>query len=321
METIIVTGGAGFIGSHVVDRLIERGHRVHVVDDLSTGKRANVDPAAILHKIDIRSSKLPALFRRLKPDVIIHLAAQISVRRSSEDPAADAGINIIGGLNVLKAAHAAGARHFVFASSGAAYGRARILPTPEDTPLEPSSPYGIAKAAFERYLLADHELSGMSDSILRFANVYGPRQNSKGEAGVVAIFLKYLCDDVAPVINGDGRQTRDFVYVGDVARMIVLAAERRLHGVFNVSTGVETSINDIFRILRQISGATAEAKYAAAKANEDRRSLLDPRRAAKVGWRPQVSIEEGLRLAYGSVAKTNRSKPRTEQSRRPAFMK
>jgi len=321
MDTYLVTGGAGFIGSHVVELLLEHGHRVHVIDDLSTGKRTNIGPAATLHQIDIRSPRLPALFRRLKPAVVVHLAAQISVRRSSEDPAADADINIIGGLNVLRSAHAAGARHFVFASSGAAYGSARILPTPEDAPLEPSSPYGIAKAAFERYLLADHELSGMSDSILRFANVYGPRQNSKGEAGVVAIFLKYLCDDVAPVINGDGRQTRDFVYVGDVARMIVLAAERRLHGVFNVSTGVETSINDIFRILRRISGSGTEAKHGPAKPNEDRRSLLDPRRAAKVGWRPVVSIEEGLRSAYGSVAKTRRPKPLAEHTRRPAFMK
>ncbi|MFA6604007.1 MAG: NAD-dependent epimerase/dehydratase family protein [Patescibacteria group bacterium] len=321
METFIVTGGAGFIGSHVVDLLVEHGHRVHVIDDLSTGKRANLNPAANLHKIDIRSSKLPALFRRLKPAVVIHLAAQISVRRSSEDPAADADINIIGGLNVLKATHAANARHFVFASSGAAYGSAKTLPTPEDAPLAPSSPYGIAKAAFERYLLADHELSGMSDSILRFANVYGPRQNSKGEAGVVAIFLKYLCDGVSPTINGNGGQSRDFVYVGDIARMVVLAAERRLHGIFNVSTGVETSINDIFRILRQISGSEVEAKHAAAKPNEDRRSVLDPRRAAKVGWRPQVSIEEGLSLAYASVAKTRSPRPSAEHTRRPAFMR
>jgi len=161
------------------------------------------------------------------------------VRRSTDDPLADADINVMGALNVLKAARAGGARHFVFASSAAAYGSAKKLPTPEDSPLEPSSPYGIAKAAFERYLLADHEISGMSVSVLRFANVYGPRQNAAGEAGVVAIFLKHFLAGLPPTVNGDGRQTRDYVYVGDVARMVILAAERRLHGIFTSAPAVK----------------------------------------------------------------------------------
>ncbi len=301
MANVIVTGGAGFIGSHVADRLLALGHRVHAVDDLSTGRRANLDRRVRLHVTDIRSPRLPALFARIKPAAIVHLAAQISVRRSTEDPIADAEINIIGGLNVLRAARAAKAGHIVFASSAAAYGSARKFPTPETEPLEPSSPYGIAKAAFERYLIAGQASGGPTASILRFANVYGPRQNAQGEAGAVAIFLDRLNRGLPVTINGDGRQTRDFVYVGDVARAAAAALAKRAAGVFNVSTGRETSINRIYAELSRITGRPDNPIHGPAKANEDRRSCLDPARAARtLRWKANVGITEGLRLTAAS---------------------
>ncbi len=304
MSTVIVTGGAGFIGSHVTDLLIGRGHQVHVIDDLSTGRRANLDRRAKLHVADIRSPRLPALFGRIRPSAVVHLAAQISVRRSTEDPIADADINIIGALNVLRAARAAGVRHVVFASSAAAYGSAKVLPTPETAPLEPSSPYGIAKAAFERYLIAARAAGGPTASVLRFANVYGPRQNSQGEAGVVAIFIDRLSRGRKVTINGDGRQTRDFVYAGDVARAVVSALEKRVNGVFNISTGIETSINRILAELSRIFGSPAKPVRGPSKPNEDRRSCLDPARAAAaLGWKAATNVADGLRLTVEAAGR------------------
>ena len=303
MATVIVTGGAGFIGSHVVDRLLPDGHDVHVVDDLSTGAKNNVDPRARLHVVDIRSADIGPLFARLKPAVVIHLAAQIDVRRSINEPALDADVNIVGGLNVLAAAAAAGARHFVFASSAATYGPPPRLPLTEDLPLLPSSPYGIAKFAFEHYLRIYRPIRGLTSSVLRFANVYGPRQTAKGEAGAVAIFLSRLLAGQDVRINGDGGQTRDFVYVGDVARAVVLAAAGRFDGTCNVSTGVETSVNDLYARLRALTGSTAEAAHGPAVPNEDRRCSLDPLRAfQELGWRPEIGLDEGLRRTYEAAA-------------------
>jgi len=297
MKTIIVTGGAGFIGSHVVDRLVGRGREVHVIDDLSTGNRRQIDRSAKLHVLDIRSEKIRPLFRRIKPDTVVHLAAQIDVRRSIREPAEDADINIRGGLNVLEACGAAGTRYLVFASSAAVYGPPAVLPLPEDTVLKPSSPYGLAKLAFEHYLRIFSEIYGLKYAALRFANVYGPRQTVKGEAGVVAIFLKRLLSGEPVGVNGDGGQTRDYVFVGDVADMVALAALKGLPGTFNISTGVETSVNDVLRQLRRLTGSGSPVERRPPVPNEDRRCSLDPSKAFEAsGWRAKVKLADGLRL-------------------------
>jgi len=299
MKTIAVTGGAGFIGSHVVDLLVGRGHVVHVIDDLSTGDKANVDKRAKLHVLDIRSKKLAPLLKRIGPSSVVHLAAQIDVRRSIKEPAADADINICGSLNLLAGALAAGNKHFVFASSAAVYGPPVTLPMPEDSPLSPSSPYGIAKLAIEHYLRIFSQIYGTESAILRFANVYGPRQAVKGEAGAVAIFLKNFLAGRPSTINGDGEQTRDFIYVGDVARMVVAAVDKKLAGVFNVSTGVETSVNRIHQLLGRMAASATPSEHGPSVPNEDRRCSLDPGKAAKaVGWRAETPIEDGLRLTH-----------------------
>lgn len=305
-ETIVVTGGAGFIGSHVVDLLVG-GHEVHVIDDLSTGDLANLDPRAKLHQLDIRSAEVAPLLAGIRPAAVVHLAAQIDVRRSIVQPAHDADINLVGGLNVLAAAAAAGVRRFVFASSAAVYGPPAVLPMPEDAVLSPSSPYGIAKFAFEHYLRIYRAISGLSPAILRFANVYGPRQTVKGEAGVVAIFLSKILAGEAVRINGDGGQTRDYVYVGDVARAVAAAVENKFEGTCNVSTGRETSVNEIFEQLSRLAGGGPEPIAGPAVPNEDRRCSLDPARAAaKLGWRAEVDVAEGLRRAYDYAAKAKK---------------
>jgi UDP-glucose 4-epimerase len=305
MGNILVTGGAGFIGSHVVDLLIGRGHAVHVIDDLSTGDKANVDKRAQLHVLDIRSKEIAPLLQKISPDSVVHLAAQIDVRRSIKEPAVDADINICGSLNLLTGALAAGTKHFVFASSAAVYGPPATLPLPEDSSLTPSSPYGIAKLAVEHYLRIFGQIFSIESAILRFANVYGPRQAAKGEAGAVAIFLKNILAGRPSVINGDGEQTRDFIYVGDVARMVAAAVDNKLAGVFNVSTGVETSVNRIHQLLSQAAASSISTEHGPAVPNEDRRCSLDPGRAAKaVGWRAEMSIEEGLRLTQEAFRQT-----------------
>lgn len=298
----LVTGGAGFIGSHAVDLLLSRGHAVHVVDDLSTGDRGFVDRRAKLHVLDIRSPRLAALFRRLRPERVVHLAAHIDLRRSVEAPSMDADINIIGGLNVLESALAAQVPHLTFASSAAVYGAASAFPTREDAALSPVSPYGISKFAFEHYLRFARRLKGLKSASLRFSNVYGPRQTVKGEAGAVAIFANALLDGRTPTINGDGRQTRDFVYVGDVARMIASAASKRLDGAYNVSTGKETSVNRLYRAIADAVGSDAPAVHGPAKAGDDRRVSLDPRRARDdAGWKARVSVDDGIPLTVSWI--------------------
>jgi UDP-glucose 4-epimerase len=302
----LVTGGAGFIGSHVVDALVARGDAVTVVDDLSSGKEGNLAGAlaagAVLHRADIRDAAgLHAIAAEAAPEAIFHLAAQIDVRVSLQDPAHDARTNVEGTINVLEAARAAGTRRVVFSSTGGAiYGETDVLPTPETERALPMAAYGQSKLAAEGYLGLFERLYGLSSMALRFGNVYGPRQDPHGEAGVVAIFCGRLREGRSATIYGDGAQTRDYIYVGDLVGAILAAGDGDATGVVNVGTREETSVLDLVRLLGEIHGPDAPApEFAPARAGEVERSCLDPARAAEVlGWTPRTPIADGLRLTY-----------------------
>jgi UDP-glucose 4-epimerase len=294
---ILVTGGAGFVGSHVVDRYVEAGHEVVVLDDLSSGRLEHVNPRARLHMVDIRSGEVARLFETVRPDVLNHHAAQAAVRRSVEDPVFDAEVNLLGSLNLLVCCRNFGVGRVIYASSGgAAYGDTEIMPTPEDHPVRPTSPYGVSKVTVERYLRCWEALYGIRTVSLRYANVYGPRQSPHGEAGVVAIFTNRLLRGLPAIINGDGLQTRDYVYVSDVADANLRALERSdVTGIFNVGTGVETSVVALFERLGQLVGRPAVAEHGLAKAGEQRRSVLDAALARRAfGWAPRMDLTEGL---------------------------
>ncbi len=294
---VLVTGGAGFIGSHVVDRLLASGHEVLVVDNLSTGRRDFVNPGAKLHVADIRSTKLGEIVEAERPEAAIHMAAQAEVRRSVEDPALDAEVNIQGTLNLLLCCRRAGVSRVVYVSSGGAvYGDTDRLPTPEEHPARPASPYGIGKLIAEHYLACWGPLYGVGGIALRYANVYGPRQNPLGEAGVVAIFCHRILRREPLTINGDGEQTRDYVYVEDVAQATVLALERAdARGAVNVGTGIEISVNALLARLEAVAGMRAAARHGPPKAGEQRRSALDPSAAKRcLGWTPRVTLDKGL---------------------------
>ena len=294
-ETVLVTGGAGFIGSHIVDGLVDLGHQVVVLDDLSSGRRENVNPAARLEVLDIRSEDAAALVCSLRPDAVYHLAAQMDVRRSTEDPAYDASVNILGTLNLLKAAAESGIRQFIFSSTGGAiYGEQDVFPAPEGHPERPVSPYGVSKLAGERYMYYFNVESGLNVTCLRFANVYGERQNPHGEAGVVAIFLKLLFEDKQPVINGDGLQTRDYIHVSDVVRANLAALGLEGFHIFNVGTGIESTVVQLYEGIRAAAGSAIEAMHGPAKPGEQRRSSVD---ATKI--RSELDLPEPIRLEDG----------------------
>jgi UDP-glucose 4-epimerase len=290
----LVTGGAGFIGSHLADALTAAGHEVTILDDLSRGHRSQIPDTARFVEADVTGS-LGAIVAAVKPEVVFHHAAQIDVRRSVSEPLLDTRVNVLGTVNLLQACADAGVRRLVFASSGGAiYGDTEAIPTPEDHPTRAASPYGAAKAAGELYGSLYARLHGLEFVSLRYANVYGPRQDPHGEAGVVAIFADRLLRGQVPTINGDGSQTRDYVYVGDVAAAN-LAAVRAAPGMYNVGTGVETDVNELYCRLAAAMGVTAPATHGPAKPGEQRRSCLDTRlAAAQLGWRPEVSLETGL---------------------------
>lgn len=292
---IVVTGAAGFIGSHVASAFVAAGHEVVGIDDLSTGRRANVPHGVTLHVVDIRDPAAAAVISDARPDVLCHHAAQADVRRSVADPAADADVNVVGSLRLLEACRAAGCRRVLFASTGGAiYGEQDTFPAAEDHAARPVSPYGCAKLAIEVYLTYYAVEHGFRAASLRYANVYGPRQNPHGEAGVVAIFTERLLRGAPATIYGDGEQTRDFVHVDDVARANVLALAHDLVGPYNVGTGIETSINAIFSQLRALTGG-AQATHAPGKPGEQRRSCLDASKLARAtGWSPQVALADGL---------------------------
>ncbi len=288
---VLVTGGAGFIGSHIVDACVDRGWKVSVIDDLSTGNRGNLNRAAAFHEADLRDPAAMRLVGSLRPDVITHQAAQVDLRKSVDDPAADAEINIIASIRLLQAAVTANVKRFVFASSGgAAYGEPLTVPQTEEHPLRPVSPYGCAKVAVEYYMNAFREVQGLRTVALRYANVYGPRQNALGEAGVIAIFADRMARGEAVTINGDGEQTRDFVNVADVVAANLAAIERDITGAFNVGTGIETSINEVYRLLARTMGIGAPPRHGPAKLGEQRRSVLRP----SVLQKKPVEIAEGL---------------------------
>jgi UDP-glucose 4-epimerase len=299
---VLVTGGAGFIGSHITDRLIDRGVEVVVLDDLSTGRRESVNPRARMHQADIGGEAIHELLARERFDCVDHHAAQMNVRRSVDDPVFDARVNILGSLNLLQAAVATGVKKFVFASTGGAiYGEQVTFPADETHQTWPMSPYGVAKLAVEKYLAFYESVYGLPYTALRYANVYGPRQDPHGEAGVVAIFSQRLLHREPAVINGDGEQTRDFIYVDDVVRANVLAVTTDLRGIYNVGSGIETSINALYAHLAMHAGTTLAPQHAPAKAGEQRRSVLDSRKLQAVtDWTPAVSLYEGLRhtVAY-----------------------
>jgi UDP-glucose 4-epimerase len=294
---VLLSGGAGFIGSHIADRLLTQGHEVSIIDNLSTGKRENIPEGARFYERDIRSG-CDDLFEELKPDALCHQAAQMDVRRSVREPDFDADVNVLGMLRLLENCVKHDVKRVVFASTGGAiYGEQSVFPASEDHPHYPVSPYGVSKLAGERYLHYYHVQYGLPYLALRYANVYGPRQDPHGEAGVVAIFCGNLGSGRTSTINGTGEQTRDYVYVGDVAAANVLALEGEApSGAYNVGTGVETSVNELYEILRGISGKDLPPAYGPAKPGEQLRSSVDPTAAGQaLGWRPGTDLAAGLK--------------------------
>jgi UDP-glucose 4-epimerase len=307
MKTL-VTGGAGFIGSNLVDALTARGDEVAVVDDLSTGRRQNLDQAlaqgAELIELDIRDGQaLSDAVERVAPEAIFHLAAQIDVRKSVADPANDSRVNVEGTINVLRAALAHGVKRVINTSTGGAiYGEGQIIPAPEDHPVAPESPYGTSKFCAEQYCALFTRLHGMSTISLRYGNVYGPRQDPLGEAGVIAIFCGKLLDGGRPTIFGDGEQTRDYVFVGDVVDANLRAVDSDATGSFNVGRGVQTSVLDIVNALAAHSSNGFEADHAPARSGEVQHIALDPSRTkAALGWEAQVDLEQGLARTLESL--------------------
>lgn len=295
-KKILVTGGAGFIGSHVVDKLLEKGNKVVVIDNLSTGLKGNLNPQAKLYRIDIGSPGVSRIFEKEKPDVVFHFAAQINVRKSLEDPKEDAKTNILGSLNILDNCRGYKVKKIIFSSTGGAmYGDADIIPTPETYLEKPASPYGIAKLTVEKYLYYYERAFGIPFAVLRFANVYGPRQNSRGEAGVIAIFCDKMLSDNKPVIYDSGKQTRDFIFIDDIVRANLMAFEKNKTGIFNIGTGEETDINTIFKKLKKLNNSNCREIHEVSKLTEPKRSCLDSCKARKeLGWQPEYSLDKGL---------------------------
>ena len=294
---ILVTGGAGFIGSHIADACLKAGYRTHILDNLSSGSTENIPEEAVFHQLDIRSDAIERLWKQEKFSVLIHAAAQMNVRKSVEDPSMDADINILGSLNLMESGCRHGLKQVIFSSTGGAiYGEPQYTPQDEDHPVTPLSPYGITKRSFEHYLNYYALNSGVITTSLRYANVYGPRQNSKGEAGVVAIFCEHLLNGKICTINGDGKQTRDYVYVEDVVQANMKALNARSSAIYNVGTGIETDVTELFMQLREHIDPEATPHYGDAKPGEQRRSVVDTRKiASELGWQQTYDLRKGLK--------------------------
>lgn len=307
---VLVTGGAGFIGSHVAEAYLSRGDAVWVIDDLSSGRRENLPAEVEFIRMGIGDSALDDLFRDVGGfDIVNHHAAQIDVRKSVADPRYDASINVDGFLNVLESSLRHGTKRVVFVSSGGVvYGEPEAMPTPETAPKMPESPYGVTKLAAEYYLHYYYKVHGLDYVVLRYSNVFGPRQDPYGEAGVVAIFSNRLLDGEPLTIFGDGEQTRDYVFVGDVVAANMIASDHPFDGMtgldnraFNVATGTETSVNALARELMAVSGRETEVHYAPARPGELLRSCLDTARLRALGWAPRTSLQEGLRETFAFI--------------------
>lgn len=294
---ILITGGAGFIGSHIADACLKAGYRTHIVDNLSTGSIANVPKDAIFHQLDIRNDAVERLWKQEKFNILIHAAAQMNVRKSVEDPFMDADINILGSLNLLEAGRRNGLQQVIFSSTGGAiYGEPQYTPQDEDHPANPVSPYGITKRSFEHYLHYYTTEFGILNVSLRYANVFGPRQNSKGEAGVVAIFCEQLLKGEQCVINGDGKQTRDYVYVDDVVQANMKALRAKTSEIYNVGTGIETDVNELYKYLKTEVGSDAEPHHGEEMPGEQQRSVVDASKLKKqLGWELEYNLEKGLK--------------------------
>jgi UDP-glucose 4-epimerase len=297
---VLVTGGAGFIGSHLTDALLTRGDEVTVVDDLSSGRAGRLDDRAMLHKLSVTASgPLEAVVSDVRPELICHLAAQIDVRTSVVAPAADAQANVVGTVNVLEAARGTGARVLFCSTGGALYGRDAPIPSLEDVLPLPESPYGVAKHCAEQYVGLYNRLHGTAHTVLRFANVYGPRQDPAGESGVVPIFCSQVLAGERPTIYGDGSQTRDYVYVGDAVAAFLSAADRGMPGTWNIGTGREVSVLDLARVIGRVAGRQVDPLFAPARPGELLRSALAVERAARdLGWRPETSMDAGVGAVY-----------------------
>ena len=292
---VLVTGGAGFIGSHIVDALIERGDEVVVVDNLSTGSTENVNPKARFYNLSITDPALAEVFAAETPDMVSHHAAQVNLRRSVDDPRFDAEVNILGSLNVITSAVRYGVKKLIYASSGGAvYGEPQYLPVDENHPVNPVSQYGVSKHAVEHYLYC-YAQYGLNYAALRYSNVYGPRQNPAGEAGVIAIFSQQMLRGERPTIFGPGNKTRDYTHVSDVVRANLMAMERGHNTMYNIGTGLETSDQDIFDAVAQALGYDGKALHVPVRPGEIQRISLDYTRARReIGWRPTVSLREGI---------------------------
>ncbi|MBI4524211.1 MAG: NAD-dependent epimerase/dehydratase family protein [Deltaproteobacteria bacterium] len=293
----LVTGGAGFIGSHVVDALLGHGYEVAVIDDLSTGKRENLNPQATFYNVDIVSTEVADIFAEERPHVVYHHAAQMDVRRAVREPQLDAMVNVVGSVNILECGRRSGVRKLIYASTGGAvYGEPAYLPVDEAHPLAPLSPYGLTKHAFESYLALYGRLYGVPYTVLRYPNVYGPRQNPHGEAGVVAIFIQRILAGDRPTIFGDGKKTRDYTYIDDVVAANLLVINRGDNRVYNVGWGREVSDCEIFSTVRDAVGATVEPRFDQKRPGEIDRICLDSRKIqGELGWQPRVSLQDGVR--------------------------
>ena len=307
----LITGGAGFIGSNLADQLIENGHEVVIIDNLSSGKKENINKKAKFYKIDIRNDlSVLKIFKKEKPEIVFHLAAQVNVRESSKKPIKDAEINILGAINIFENCVKHKVKKIIFSSTGGAmYGDANIIPTPENYYELPMSPYGIAKLTTEKYLRYYHTVFGLQFIALRFANVYGPRQNPEGEAGVISIFCDRLLKRQKPIIFGNGKQTRDFVFVDDVVRALILAMNIKKIGIFNISTAKETNVNILLKKMRVSMGYNIEEIYKAGNTEEQKRSCLDYAKAEnELNWQPKYNIDQGLVKTIDWFTKKNGKK-------------
>ena len=293
---VLVTGGAGFIGSHVVDLYLENGYEVVIVDDLSTGRESNLNPAAKFYQVDIRSPELGEVFEKERPDIVNHHAAQMDVRRSIVEPIFDAEVNVVGTIRLLELARTHDVQRVVYISTGGAvYGEPEYLPCDEEHPINPICQYGASKHTVEHYLYLYHHLYGLNYTVLRYPNVYGPRQDTHGEAGVVAIFTGKMLRGEQARVNGDGTQQRDFVYVGDCARANLLAVQKARNGIFNLGWGYGTNINQIFDTLSEITQYELPRVHGPAIPGETSRIYLSAEKARhELGWKPEMSLEQGL---------------------------